>query len=244
MLSIQFISKEYAAKQQLLEYLHLIIFLFQIAGDTLLNGPAEDDTSSGDESSESDSEDDRIIEEESETTENLAIEEQLEKNETESVEATDNIQESEQQQEATEDASAVDEKPDTVDHRDEIDDSITPEQMNEVQRRLDELYQEDGSDDSDQEYNKTYKPFRNEGSRAHVNTHRTRVCSTSSMGSTASSINFDPTLVKQKVASQLKQQRMKQYARRVRKHGESALNTTARREVSYDVKSSMDAVWY
>ena len=134
----------------------------------------------------------------------------------------------------------------TVEQGEEFPD-ITSEQIEEVQRRLNELCKADDSEPescgSDSEYdgNEQYRPFRNEDSRMHVNRHRTRACSTSSMVST---VVFDAKLVKGKVASQLKQKRMKQVARRTRKQGEASLGTAQRREVANDVKTSLSAVWH
>ena len=89
--------------------------------------------------------------------------------------------------------------------------------------------------------NTRYRPFRNDPK--HINAHRVRSSdSMCSMSSTGSSI--DPALVKRKVASQLKMQRMRQLARRTRKRGEASCSTANRRDLSYNVQASLSAEWY
>lgn len=92
--------------------------------------------------------------------------------------------------------------------------------------------------------NRTLRPFRNEESLAHINQHRRKhLDSTSvSMASTASSM--DPRLIKEKVKRQMKKKAAVQESRRIRKSGESAIITKKKREISQDIKQSVDSDWF
>ena len=91
--------------------------------------------------------------------------------------------------------------------------------------------------------NREYKPFRNEESMEHVNTHlHSRQRTSDSMCSNMSSV-MSPDLVKEKVKRQMKSAKQKQQARRIRKSGEASLVTRKKRETQNDIKQSMGAVW-
>ena len=116
----------------------------------------------------------------------------------------------------------------------------------EVESHLGENNFEDNDEDNElvniSESNREFRPFRNEDSLAHVNTHlqRNRNSDSVSMASTQSTI--DPRVIREKVK---KQQRKKQdilKARRIRKSGESALQTKLRRDTNQDIKQSND--WF
>ena len=110
------------------------------------------------------------------------------------------------------------------------------------------LGENDSEDDVEEELvnisesNREFRPFRNEESYAHENTHlqRNRNSDSVSMASTQSTI--DPRVIREKVK---RQQRKKQdilKARRIRKSGESALQTKLRRDTRQDIKQSND--WF
>lgn len=93
--------------------------------------------------------------------------------------------------------------------------------------------------------NREYKPFRNEESMDHVNTHlntQSRQRSSDSMYSATSSV-MPPDLVKEKVKRQMKSTKQKQEARRIRKSGEASLVTRKKRDTQNDIQQSMGAVW-
>lgn len=110
------------------------------------------------------------------------------------------------------------------------------------------LRENDSEDDVEDELvnisesNREFRPFRNEESLAHENTHlqRNRNSDSVSMATTQSTI--DPRVIREKVK---RQQRKKQdilKARRIRKSGESALQTKLRRDTRQDIKQSND--WF
>lgn len=93
--------------------------------------------------------------------------------------------------------------------------------------------------------NREYKPFRNEESMDHVNTHlntQSRQRNSDSMYSATSSI-MPSDLVKEKVKRQMKSTKQKQQARRIRKSGEASLVTRKKRDTQNDIQQSMGAVW-
>lgn len=93
--------------------------------------------------------------------------------------------------------------------------------------------------------NREYKPFRNEESMDHVNTHlntQSRQRNSDSMYSATSSV-MTPDLVKEKVKRQMKSTKQKQEARRIRKSGEASLVTRKKRDTQNDIQQSMGAVW-
>lgn len=91
--------------------------------------------------------------------------------------------------------------------------------------------------------NREYKPFRNEESMEHVNTHlNTRQRNSDSMCSSKSSV-MSHELVREKVKRQMKSSKQKQQARRIRKSGEASLVTRQKRDTQNDIKQSMGAVW-
>lgn len=91
--------------------------------------------------------------------------------------------------------------------------------------------------------NRDYKPFRNEESMGHVNEHlMTRQRSSDSMCSTASTV-MDRDIVRQKIKRQMKSEKQRQQARRIRKSGEASAVTRKKRETQSDIKQSMGAVW-
>ncbi len=92
--------------------------------------------------------------------------------------------------------------------------------------------------------NADYRPFRDEESLHHINSHLhrgPRARNTESISSTASSAGLDKQAVRAKVKGQLQKQQRRQFARRVRKSGEAAVVTKARRATADAIKQS--AVW-
>ncbi|KAM6473319.1 serine/threonine-protein kinase RIO2 [Liasis olivaceus] len=88
--------------------------------------------------------------------------------------------------------------------------------------------------------NREFRPFRDEESLFHVNQHRTRTTSVTSIRSTASHSTIPPELVKQKVKRQLNKQQKAALRRRLQK-GEANIYTKQRREHMYNIKSSLDS---
>ncbi|XP_007430126.1 serine/threonine-protein kinase RIO2 [Python bivittatus] len=88
--------------------------------------------------------------------------------------------------------------------------------------------------------NREFRPFRDEESLFHVNQHRTRTTSVTSIQSTASHSTIPPELVKQKVKRQLNKQQKAAFRRRLQK-GEANIYTKQRREHMYNIKSSLDS---
>ncbi|XP_015220738.2 serine/threonine-protein kinase RIO2 [Lepisosteus oculatus] len=88
--------------------------------------------------------------------------------------------------------------------------------------------------------NKEYRPFRNEESMLHINEHRRRTTSMTSVGSLASCSTIPSELVKQKVKQQLSKQQKAAQRRRLQK-GEASVYTKERRENVQNIKWSLDA---
>ncbi len=100
--------------------------------------------------------------------------------------------------------------------------------------------------------NRDFRPFRDGESLDKVNAHvlkaeaarvsRTR--NTDSMMSTRSRTSVDPEQVRARVKSQMKKKQIQQKHRRIRKAGEAAVVTRARRENRENIKTSIGADWY
>ncbi|KAJ8380427.1 hypothetical protein SKAU_G00012050 [Synaphobranchus kaupii] len=88
--------------------------------------------------------------------------------------------------------------------------------------------------------NKEFQPFRDQESLHHINEHRRRTTSETTMGSVAGSSTIPTELVKQKVKRQLSKQQRFAQRRRLQK-GEANLVTKARRDNMSDIKSSLEA---
>ncbi|KAJ8263078.1 hypothetical protein COCON_G00155350 [Conger conger] len=88
--------------------------------------------------------------------------------------------------------------------------------------------------------NKEFKPFRDQESLLHIQEHRRRTTSETTVGSVASFSTIPPELVKQKVKRQLSKQQKSAQRRRLQK-GEANLVTKARRDNLHNIKSSLEA---
>ncbi|NXE44578.1 RIOK2 kinase, partial [Casuarius casuarius] len=110
---------------------------------------------------------------------------------------------------------------------------------------------QEGPDDKDNEdecpdlvdlstLNKQFRPYRNEENMAHINKHRTRTKSITSVSSVGSCSTIPPELVKQKIKRQLTKQQKAALRRRLQK-GEANIYTKQRRENMQNIKSSLDA---
>lgn len=84
--------------------------------------------------------------------------------------------------------------------------------------------------------NKEFRPFRDEDSMTHVNDHRRRAQSITSVGSST----IPPELIKQKIKHQLTKQQKALLRRRLQK-GEANVYTKQRRENMQAIKGSLDA---
>ncbi|XP_068782762.1 serine/threonine-protein kinase RIO2-like [Struthio camelus] len=111
--------------------------------------------------------------------------------------------------------------------------------------------QGEGPDDKDNEdecpdlvdlstLNKQFRPYRNEESMAHINEHRTRTKSITSVSSVGSCSTIPPEVVKRKIKRQLTKQQKAALRRRLQK-GEANVYTQQRRENMQNIKSSLDA---
>lgn len=104
--------------------------------------------------------------------------------------------------------------------------------------------EEDGLSDSLDNHEK--RPFRDDPE--HINAHIMKnilrgrnaesICSASTVTSVA------PEVIRERVKKQFKSQERIRQARRIRKHGEAAIQTKQRRDNRYDVETSLDAGWY
>ncbi|XP_053336497.1 serine/threonine-protein kinase RIO2 [Clarias gariepinus] len=92
-------------------------------------------------------------------------------------------------------------------------------------------------------FNKDFKPFRDQDSLLHVNAHRQRTTSETSIGSVTSQSTIPPSVIRQKVKRQLTQQQKAAQRRRLQK-GEANLVTKERRENLSNIKSSMEAAQF
>ncbi|XP_012937102.1 serine/threonine-protein kinase RIO2 isoform X2 [Aplysia californica] len=93
--------------------------------------------------------------------------------------------------------------------------------------------------------NRELRPFRDEESRQHVNSHlqvKSERMSTATPSIACSSIA--PEVARGRIRRQAKQKQQALQARRVRKSGEAAISTKVRRENQDDIKQSLDAVWF
>ncbi|XP_043558785.1 serine/threonine-protein kinase RIO2 [Chiloscyllium plagiosum] len=88
--------------------------------------------------------------------------------------------------------------------------------------------------------NKEFRPFRNELSLMHVNEHRQRTTSLSSVGSLMSTSTIPPDVIKRKVKQQLSKQQKTVIRRRLQK-GEANIYTKQRRENMQTIKWSAEA---
>ncbi|XP_072520717.1 serine/threonine-protein kinase RIO2 [Salminus brasiliensis] len=91
--------------------------------------------------------------------------------------------------------------------------------------------------------NKEFKPFRDEESLLHVNEHRRRTTSETSIGSVASCSTIPPEVIRQKVRRQLTKQQKAAQRRRIQK-GEANLVTKERRENLNNIKGSLEAAQF
>ncbi|XP_066471072.1 serine/threonine-protein kinase RIO2 [Tiliqua scincoides] len=113
-----------------------------------------------------------------------------------------------------------------------------------------------GEDPADKEYedecpdlvdlstlNREFRPFRDEENMFHINDHRRRTTSVTSVGSVGSHSTIPPELVKQKIKRQLTKQQKAALRRRLQK-GEANIYTKQRREHMYNIKSSLDTATF
>uniref|UniRef100_A0A8B9JI93 Serine/threonine-protein kinase RIO2 n=1 Tax=Astyanax mexicanus TaxID=7994 RepID=A0A8B9JI93_ASTMX len=91
--------------------------------------------------------------------------------------------------------------------------------------------------------NKEFKPFRDEDSMLHINEHRRRTSSETSIGSVASCSTIPPEVIRQKVRRQLTKQQKAAQRRRLQK-GEANLVTKERRENLNNIKGSLEAAQF
>uniref|UniRef100_A0AAR2JKN5 Serine/threonine-protein kinase RIO2 n=1 Tax=Pygocentrus nattereri TaxID=42514 RepID=A0AAR2JKN5_PYGNA len=91
--------------------------------------------------------------------------------------------------------------------------------------------------------NNEFRPFRDQDSLLHVNEHRQRTTSETSIGSVASCSTIPPAVIRQKVRRQLTKQQKASQRRRLQK-GEASLVTKERRENRSNIKSSLESAQF
>lgn len=94
--------------------------------------------------------------------------------------------------------------------------------------------------------NEELRPFRDdpEHVNAHILRNIQRDANTRSTCSASTTTSVAPEVIRQRVKKQFKCKEKMMQARRIRKHGEAAVQTKQRRENRYDVETSLDAGWY
>lgn len=94
--------------------------------------------------------------------------------------------------------------------------------------------------------NRSYRPFRNEASVQHVNTHvlKARARNSNSVSSNFSTSSIAPDVIREKVKRQRKKLADQLQARRIRKSGEASLQTKLRRDVEMDIRQSTSEEWF
>lgn len=121
-----------------------------------------------------------------------------------------------------------------------IDVGKEPDETKELDDDFDEMCDISGQ-------NREYRPFRNEDSWAHVNSHLNksgRNRSSNSMCSASTTSTIAPEVIRAKVKKQCKKQQEVLKARRIRKRGEAALQTKLRRETRLDIAQSTSSDWF
>lgn len=108
----------------------------------------------------------------------------------------------------------------------------------------------ESTDSSDEEdlrgKNRSFRPFRNEESIQHVNTHlvKGRARTSDSICSTSTTSSIAPEVIRAKVKKQQKKQQDRLKARRIRKSGEASLQTKQKRDTQLDIRQSTSAFWF
>jgi len=94
--------------------------------------------------------------------------------------------------------------------------------------------------------NRSLRPFRNEESLQHVNTHliKSRARGSESICSMSTTSSIAPEVIRAKVKKQQKQQSDRLKARRIRKSGEASMQTKQRRDTQMDITQSTSAFWF
>lgn len=136
-----------------------------------------------------------------------------------------------------------------LDGKSDTDIPVTAEDLDNACGAEDELDDEVDLDEDLSCRNKQFRPFRNEHSLEHVNSHiensrGTRPRSSDSVSSTVSTCSVNPELVKARVRRQMKQTQKQQEARRIRKRGEAGVVTKLRRDNRDNIKASLSPDWY
>lgn len=195
----------------------------------ILQGPessekdAEDEDISGDEDEVIDEDEDQIEEE----SDNELESEPLEAKPTSNDNVTDEASEA--------CASCVEERL--------TDNVVDTKDKDDVKDRLSDDDEEEQLEDLS-DTNRAYKPFRNEESMEHTNSHLTTTRQRSSLSMSSNASSMDPEIVKEKMKRQLKQKHEKLHARRIRKKGEASIVTQSKRNTKHDIKDSLSATWY
>lgn len=94
--------------------------------------------------------------------------------------------------------------------------------------------------------NQSHHPFRDQPDQinAHIMRNLVRGRNADSICSASTTTSVAPEVIKERVKKQFRSDEKIRQARRIRKHGEAAIQTRKRRENAYDVKTSLDAGWY
>lgn len=111
------------------------------------------------------------------------------------------------------------------------------------------LAEHSGSSEDEEELlpgNNNLRPFRDDPDHmnAHIMRNLRRGRNTDSICSASTTTSVAPEVIKERVKKQFRSKEKQQLTRRIRKHGESAIQTKLRRDNKYDVQTSLDAGWY
>lgn len=110
----------------------------------------------------------------------------------------------------------------------------------------DENHSEEGDELPELTGNQGIRPFRDEQQNvsAHVARNAERGRNAASIVSASTTTSVAPEVIRERVKRQFRSQEKIQQSRRIRKHGEAAVQTRKRRENTFDVQTSLDAGWY
>ena len=92
--------------------------------------------------------------------------------------------------------------------------------------------------------NSQFRPFRDETSLSHSNSHKEKDGSENHSSGSAASTSASDHAIKMRIKRQLKKDKVTQFARRTRKHGEASLVTKERRLQNDNIKQSISAEWF
>ena len=144
------------------------------------------------------------------------------------------------------DTTTLGQQKDTDRLHSKLDSDFSETNANDFDKAKSELKEEEFDDETVDELvnmsesNREFRPFRNKESLTHVNTHLQRTWDSDSVSRTSTQSSMDPRVIRERVKKQQKKKQEVLKARRIRKSGESALQTKLRRDTNQDIKQSCD----